>query len=445
MVGRQVLGAGRSMSTSKRAGWRGAVCACGLISAAALADQPHALQPLPTPYFTIDLASPSIGGVNNLHADDILQKPGPMVAIPNTGMNLGRPGDELDGLSGSRSDVPTTQPFAILFSVDRATVGSVGPDPAIVAMGYPYNVQQQAGLGQAAGDLFMTTGVFDRSGPIAGFRALGNNTKVINQGDAGGIDFQLDPDISPDDPAVPPIDELDGVAYFPPVSFRTAPASLYFSVSNTSPSLAFLPPAPGGASGASIFFDANPMLGGGEVLYAFGNAMGLLPGDDIDAMIVFDQDTNGVFVPGVDQIIFSLSRNSPTVVNLGFSAADLFTWNGLGPRTVFAHAADLGLLASDDVDALELLVTNDITQSIHDHAIFRTAPACATCAGDVSGNNRVDGADIEAFVGCLVNGPGPVPGCGCADLDNDASTTVLDIGPFVTKLLGAVDTNPACP
>ena len=112
MVGSQVLGADRSMSTSSLKGWLGAVCACSLMPAAALADQPHALQPLPTPYFTIDLASPSIGGVNNLHADDILQKPGPMVAIPNTGMNLGRPGDELDGLSGSRSDVPTTQPFA---------------------------------------------------------------------------------------------------------------------------------------------------------------------------------------------------------------------------------------------------------------------------------------------------------------------------------------------
>jgi len=420
-----------------------AVACAALTVPAAMADEPHALQPLPTPYFTIDLASPSIGGVNNLHADDILQKPGPMVAIPNTGMNLGRPGDDLDALSGSRSDVATTQPFAILFSVDRATVGAVGPDPAIVAMGYPYNVQQQAALGQAAGDLFMSTGLFNRAGPILPLRALGNNTKVINQGDAGGVDFQLDPDISPDDPGVPPIDRLDGVAYFPPFSLRGAPAFLYFSVSNSSPSLGFLPPAPGGPSGASIFFDSNPLVGGGEVLYAFGNVMGLLPGDDIDAMIVFDQNNDGVFVPESDQIIFSLSRNSPTVVNLGFSAADLFTWNGTGPRTVFAHAADIGLLASDDVDALELLVTDDITQSIHDHAIFRTAPQCGTCAGDVNGNSRVDGADIAGFVTCLAGGPGA--NCGCADLDGDATTTVLDIPPFVTRLLGTDNANPACP
>lgn len=418
----------------------------GLWAGTALAGTPHALVPLPIPFFSIDLASPSIGGANNLHADDILQTPGPTVAVPNTGMNLGRPGDELDGLSGSRSDVSTTtQPFALLFSVDRATAGAVPPDPIVVGMGYPYNVQQQAALGQAAGDLFMTTGLFNRNGPILPLRALGNNTQVINQGDAGGIDFQLDPDISPDDPATPPIDELDGVAYFPPFSFRSGPTFLYFSASNTSPSLGFLPVAPGGNSGASVFYDGNPLLAGGEVLYAFGNQMGLMPGDDIDAIIVFDRDNDGAFVPGVDQIIFSLSRNSPTVVNLGFSAADLFTWNGLGSRTVYAQAADLGLLHNDDVDALDLLVTNDIDAAIHDHAIYRDPPACPSCLGDLNGNSRVDGVDIAGFAGCIVSGPGMGPGCGCADTNFDAAVTLADIGPFVGKLLGVGDANPACP
>jgi len=334
---------------------------------------PQANNPLPTPFFSIDLASPSIGGPNNIHADDVLQVPGPTPAVQNINMGLGRPGDELDSLSGA---YPLTHSatFTLLFSVDRTSTGGAPPDPTIVTAGFPYNVQQQAALNQAAGDLFMATRLFNLGGPLPSpGRAIFNNTQVINQGDAGGVDFQLEPDISPVDPALDPIDDVKDAGYFPGGPFRE-PTSLFFSLNRSSPSLNFLPLGPN--NGATIFFDQNTSTPSNEIPYVKGPQLGLFfEADDIDALLLFDNGNN-IFEPGVDILLFSLRRESPSLIGLGLSPADVMISTGLGSFGRFASAEDIGLLPSDELDSLELLYCNDIMVCINDHAIFPEPASC---------------------------------------------------------------------
>jgi len=67
--------------------------------------------------------------------------------------------------------------------------------------------------------------------------------------------------------------------------------------------------------------------------------------------------------------------------------------------------------------------------------LTREPDACATCEGDMDGNNVIDGRDIQKFVDCLTN-PGLGWGqCACADVDCSKSITMDDIDEFVALLL----------
>src|SRR5262245_61494234 len=221
----------------------------------------------------------------------------------------------------------------------------------------------------------MATRLFNLGGPLPSpGRTIFNNTQVINQGDAGGVDFQLEPDISPDDPAVNPIDDAKDAGYFPGGPFRE-PTSLFFSLNRTSPSLNFLPMAPN--NGATIFFDQNSSVPSNELPYVKGPQLGLnFPTDDIDSLLLFDNGNN-VFDPGVDVLLFSLRRNSPSLLGLGLSPADILVSTGHGEFARFASAEDLGLLPSDELDSLELLACNDIMVCINEHAIFPEPASCS--------------------------------------------------------------------
>jgi len=90
--------------------------------------------------------------------------------------------------------------------------------------------------------------------------------------------------------------------------------------------------------------------------FASAADLGLLVTDDIDAMIVFDENTNARF-DAADRVIFSLAPGSPLLSTSGHGAADLFVVTpGMAP-VIFAAADALGLGAPDDnVDALDALV-----------------------------------------------------------------------------------------
>jgi len=412
-------------------------CAVGLAGVPAARGQAHAIDPLPTPHFSIDKSSPTIGGA--LTADDVLDKPGPSITYSGANLGLGRAGDELNALSQSRNDVVFGQTFMLLFGVDRSTVGLADPDPALVADNRPFNVKHQAHRNQAAGDMFMALDPFDRSGPIlaTGQRApvLMNNTLVLNQADMGGGDFDLLPLLSAAQQASSPIDNSDDWAYDVGTSSlrgaeRGIEPPIFFCVQPGSPSLPLLP---GTNSGADVYIDAVPGAPGGEALYASPADLGLFPGDVIDALVVFDDGNNQYdMFPSNDQVLFSVARSSQILFVLpGTSAADVFVSRGRNsPLMVYVQAEDLGLSAtSDNLDGLEVLPTADPTASIHNHALFLVIP------GDYDANGVLDSTDCAAFAGCF-SGSG-------LSYDSDGVTTQhVSVGPgdFFVPAISTIET-----
>lgn len=407
-----------------------ALVAAALASTAvSFAQEPTARRPLPAPWFSIDRVSPTTG--TGILPDDVLLHPGPLVTVPANNLGLTLANDELDGLSEGNDTVLPLDTFVLLFGVSRNTVGAIPPDPTLVGLGLPFNVFDQASRGQAAGDLFMSLTLFDRaSGPLPLAFAIPNNTEVRNQGDAGGVGYSLFPPVAPTVTVPPPIDAQDAGFVPKPIALATV-SRVYFSIDRVSPSRVLLPPP---ASGATVYLDNNLAAAGGENVYAMPIMMGLLDNDEIDALLVFD-DGDGFFNPPLDQILFSLAPGSPSL--LGNSPADVFTTQNFGVFNIFANAAVLGLLPSDDLTMLDFAPCHDPIPCAEEWAIgfFRRIP------GDLNCDLVVDNFDIDAFIVALLN---PefygllYPECNiwAADCDGNGYIDNFDIDPFVRLVTG---------
>src|SRR5262245_42145483 len=68
---------------------------------------------------------------------------------------------------------------------------------------------------------------------------------------------------------------------------------------------------------------------------------------------------------------------------------------------------------------------------------FWTAANVCYCPGDMNGDGRKDGLDIQRFVHCVILGGS----CACADVDVMNGVTVADAAAFVNKLLSST----SCP
>lgn len=277
---------------------------------------------------------------------------GPVLVGGGPGMRLMSPMDQLDDFGGVVPPGPeiSSLQFIICFSVDRMSNGTPAPPFRVLP---PFNVFDQAQKRQQAGDVYGSTEAYGRSAGRLPTASMGlfNNMLLRNQSAEyfGDKDFGLLPVA---DPAVflppgTPIDDVDGHAMRGPGGGlpRT-----YFTISTGSPSLSLL----GGTSGADIFYDTNITLAGGESLFASFDQLGLFRLDDIDGLAVYDDNGDGHF-NGTDQVFFSLKRGSPTLFQIGASAADILTSRaGIGVVQVFEVAENLGLLPSDDIDSLKL-------------------------------------------------------------------------------------------
>jgi hypothetical protein len=236
--------------------------------------------------FSIDLGSPTVPSVGN---NDVLQS-GPVGGPPTVLMpaaSLGLPAvsaDEIDAMSDFGVD--EEGPF---FSVDRASVGL--PGTAVAA---------QAALGQAAGDIF---------------RAI-PGALHLNQRSLG-----LLPSILPGAPTAAPIDNLDALNFF------------NATIENRLYSL-----APGNSLGVS----GADLINSSGITVVTAAALGLLPGDDIDAL-------QWIF----SGYYFSLTPGSPSLA--GSSPADIFYSPGNGSFSLHTDATRLGLQSTDNVVALAWL------------------------------------------------------------------------------------------
>jgi hypothetical protein len=54
-----------------------------------------------------------------------------------------------------------------------------------------------------------------------------------------------------------------------------------------------------------------------------------------------------------------------------------------------------------------------------------------SCLGDMNGDGRKDGLDVQQFVSCMI----PGEGCACADVDTVGGITTMDAAAFVAALL----------
>lgn len=293
---------------------RFSVAAVAAVFFTALGPPPGHAAP-PVPFFSIDKASPSVGLVSPA---DILA-PGPVGGPPVVAVSLFALGltidDELDALAF----VPSFYGSDPHFSVDRLSVGLPGGP-------LPPDVSTEAAAGQAAGDVFSTS-----------FASPGINTLAINQ-DALGLIPPTFPGVVT--PAGTAIDNVDALEYAP-AGFIPLPGVTVFSLAAGSPTLTAIVAGP---QDILVWTGTGP-----PAVLMPGAALGLVPGDDLDAL---------AFVAGGP--FFSLAPGSPSLVLAGVSAADMLA-PGL---SVAVPAGALGLAAADNMDALTAAIPEPETYAM---------------------------------------------------------------------------------
>jgi len=256
-----------------------------------------AMVPAHAVLFSISAASPSAVAVSP--ADILAPGPAggpPIVRVPFPALGL-LPGDDIDALSIG----PFTLPSLPFFSVDPASVG--------LPFGPP-DVASEAAAGQAAGDIFVDPSVGLAPPP-------GINTLALDQSALG---------------LMPP-DDLDALDMDGKNTLHPA-RPILFSLTPGSPTLGVIGAGPEDILVTSL---VAPVPG----VWMPGAAMGLVPGDDVDAFLWWASQ-------GIPY--FSLAPGSPSLLATGFSPADVFAV-GVGAFGFGPSIGSLSLLPTDNVDA----------------------------------------------------------------------------------------------
>lgn len=298
--------------------------------------------------------------------------------------------DNVDGFSYNMNflrPVTAGNPLALRFSVSRTTVGA----PSSV-------VNLEATSNGAAGDIFWSFAT-----PGAG-TTLGQ----WKWQDASAIGLTPLPAVESD------VDGAEGL------NGGLMPMTAYFSVD---PATA----AGMGVSPADILYQPTIGLGAPPpVAFAIEPALGLVPGDDIDALAVFDLLMPGIYGAG-DFIFISLAPGSPTLAALGASPASIIEISVFAPPFVTLNFAQFGLLAGDDINAITCYdiaccvlpgdANHDGTCNISDavyviNYIFKSGnpPACPN-EGDANGDGAINVGDAVYLIRFVFqSGPAPIPG-----------------------------------
>jgi hypothetical protein len=308
------------------------------------------------------------------------------------GMRLPSPADDIDAISYN-TDHPLDVHFEWTwwFSVDSSSLGL----PPEVLPGF--NVANQAAAGQQASDIFMATEGFDADTgvlPVPPSMGRNDNALVINQSPQYPRDLRLRPLRSPHLPAPPGADQDELNAALrgqPPVPGQR----LYFSLTADSPSLPDVVPGiiP---SGATIYTDVNLNQPNTENVYAPALALGLSPIDDIAALVVFDENENGIY-DGPDAVYFTLHRGSPSLAQFGGSAASILV-SRLGEVALAVEHHILGLAFNDQIDAL------DVAEIVGDSVLATIEEELGPiCAADLSGHANPNLPGLGTPDGALSN------------------------------------------
>ena len=298
---------------------------------------------------SIDRPSPSVGACGGgVNPASILSQvpPGPPCAVPEVlAASMGLvANDNVDAVSANTWTSPAAN-YIWIYSADRAAMGAVGS-----------NYRPEAVANQAASDLWRTMALPTASpaaviGGACGAPALIGGAFPVQH--RLQVDFHLVPTLASgmafggfqDNIDAVELDDLD------PTGDRVHDVGVYFSLDPASPTL-------GGGSGANLFF-APP--GAARVPFSAAANIGLIPGNDIDALVMWDRGAIGVMNPGMDIAVFSLTPGSPAMAGadgvLGtaddFSPGDLFVTSFNGFFCLYTRPGQLGMLATDNIDGLD--------------------------------------------------------------------------------------------
>lgn len=257
----------------------------------------------------------------------------PIVGLTRASLGLVA-GDDVDALSYGRDSFATGQ-TTVAFSVDPTSDGAPGS-----------SVSAEAAGGEAEGDEFVSY--------------LQNTNQLLVDEQSLVLPANADLDALTNQPTRAVDAEGDG----------SAEAPVFLSLAPGSPTLTTL-----GASAGDLLVSRGGVLS----IFATRAQMGLVAGDDVDALCLqkaglpFATLRAGSTLQGppsqtgdgnFDHALISLAPGSPSLAARSYSAADLLATNFSpsrpnlatnNPPPVFATAAELGLLATDDVDALKCL------------------------------------------------------------------------------------------
>lgn len=282
-------------------------------------------RPVQDPTFSV-----APGGPSGLDAADLLgigNPPPTRISRVNLGLQAG---DDLDALSYGLDVIDEPGVTTIAFSVDPASDGAPNSGVDREASKIP---------AEAHGDEFVS-------------HFNGTNVELVDEGvlvlrsDQGGDDLEA----LTNQPARAVDVTGDGVPDRP----------VFFSLAPGSPTLAGL-----AASPADILVSGP----GAASIFANASEIGLVAGDDVDAICLMKAGLPspvlryGFGAPGVppagnaltDWIVFSLAPGSPSLATLGVSPADLLVSKFAFAAVVWAEETQIGLLASDNLDALKCL------------------------------------------------------------------------------------------
>jgi len=333
------------------------------------------------------------GGPRHLHPADVLAlapaaaEPGsqsPYVRLTCAALGLSADGCD-DGSDGDQDDID-----ALSYGNDMASGGpvffSVGPG----AQGRPgTGVEGQrlcAGLEpEPEPDVFSSSLghanvlLLDGNGPI------GSCTPAFPLGFVEG--FNVRDDLDALDARDPSFVDGDGDG--------VPEGTVYLSLDAASPTLGQL-----GFSGADILKTSGSDT---PSLYAPAAALGLGPGDDLDALCL-GESGDGVFGEG-DRLYFSLAAGSPSLAATGAGPGDLLA---AGPLRVVARAAALGLAPDDEIDAVAC------------DATLEGATGDANCDGSI---DSIDASLVLQYNSGLIEA---LPCMGGADADGNGGVDSVD-------------------
>lgn len=266
---------------------------------------------------------------------------GPLVHVSALDFGAVDPADNVLDISNGESAADFSSAPYVYFSVSDTSQGTPGSA-----------VRQQADLGQQAADRFV---VKASGSPSATLGGTGPATATNQQLSINQTYYNFAPSIGPgvfnslgaqDD-----ADSLEITEFkFSGPGGRTTP--VYFTMDAASPTLTSEYHAPGEQwQPSDILF--TPVGSNTAARFLDHGDLRLHEDDVIDGLAVWDSDNIGVADDG-DAVLLSLAPGSPYLTNNGFSAADIFVAGIDGGLSLYLSAADLGLLSTDNIDALDV-------------------------------------------------------------------------------------------